>query len=168
MNKKFFITCSTIVIVTTAAVTLSFFTSGKSNDAPSNNNVVLASEASSTNEISVESLSKEDVHLKMLNTSESFDNVKGSVTVNMKNIGTNYTVDFKLKKDSKYKSYEKSTDKTGAVREEICTGEEITRFDDTNKTFDVVKCGPVETNNQFKLNKPKDWYQKIISSNCYA
>lgn len=140
---------------------LVFFTEGKLNSTPSNNNVVLASETPSANEISVESLSKEDVHLKMLNASNSFDNVKGSVIVDEKSRNIGYTVDFKLKKGSKNKSYEKSTDDiTGAVREAICTGDEIITFDDPNKTFMVAGCGQRVDNSRFKLEKPKDWYQK--------
>lgn len=160
MNKKFLITCSAIVIVTLAAVTLSFITREKLNSNPSNNTVVLDSKKPSTNEVSVESLSKEDVHLKMLNASNSFDNVKGSVKVDEKSRNIGYTVDFELKKGSKNKSYEKSTDITGEVRETICTGDEIITFDDTNKTFMVAGCSQGVDNNQLKLEKPKDWYQK--------
>ncbi|MHC1682656.1 MAG: hypothetical protein AB6733_06875 [Clostridiaceae bacterium] len=166
MSKKLILITSTVVVVAAISTSVLYFERRKKDDSISNN-VVLVNTTVKQN--SIENITKEDVHLKMLNANNNIENAEGSVRVEIQKIGTSYSVDFKLKKDKSnseedqspiYKSYEKSKDNSGIIREEISVGDVGTRFDDTNKTFEDVRYAKT-VNNEQPDTSPKDRYQTM-------
>jgi hypothetical protein len=101
-------------------------------------------------------ISKEQIHEKMLNSVDYFDNVKGEFTYYKKKNGVTYTVEYQIKLGNNPKSYEKvlgaGVDEELVFDSDLATVQQIFNKD---KTVQESKIDKDEFNAKLKLNKEK-------------
>ncbi|MDC3422868.1 hypothetical protein NC661_21220 [Aquibacillus koreensis] len=128
-----------------------------------NNNV------SGSTSTSLDPISKEDIHNRMLNSIDNFDTVKGSFIYKSDSANFNDKVDYQVKLKNKPSSYVKiSSEKTG-IEETSFDGETLTNIFHENKNYrkgETMKY-KLSSWDKEKYKSPKDRYGKKDGETVY-